>query len=35
MLSGQAEAIQASPELTAATFDLPSHSAADWTASED
>ena len=35
MLSRQAEAIQASPELTAAIFDLPSHSAADWTAGED
>lgn len=35
MLSRQAEAIQASPELTAATFDLPWHSAAEWTASDD
>ena len=35
MLSGQAEPIQASPELTVATYDLPWHSAADWTAGED
>lgn len=35
MLSRQAEAIQASPELTATTFDLPWHSAVKWTASDD
>lgn len=35
MLSKQAEAIQAPPELTAATFDLPWHSATEWKASDD
>lgn len=33
--SMQAETIQASSELTAATLDLPWHSAAEWTASDD
>lgn len=35
MLSKQGKAIQAPPELTATTFDLPWHSAAEWTPSDD